>query len=632
MHSFLFRLARVLGTVAPLLMLSTVSTQAVDLFGVSLIGEQSAAAEGALAYTATIEVDGVDDGLKDKLSQVSLLMTNAKQGAADAAALAARAQADIEQLTAGLYAEARYGAKIDVNIAGTALAVFNADAIDATSSTPLAVQIKITPGPVFHFGQVAFTQTSPTRIQPPAEPEFYKLVGGAPARSDVIVTAIDRLVEEWRRAGYPFARVAQKDIRADHARAMVDVHIAVDPGAPAVYGWISVVGTKDVSSETIANQSALRPGERFDPKDLRTTRERLRKLEAVESVRIVEGENVDASGGIPITLDVTERKPRFFGATAFVSTLDGAEIGAYWGHRNLLGEGERLRVDGSVSRLGADSIDQLQYNAGAVFSKPGILDIDTDLFLEFRFEREAPDTYDSYSGRIKGGLSRRFNDYLSGTIALEGRQAYVEDAFGDRDFTLISLPTEIEYDTRDNRLDPASGVHAFLRGSPTVDVAGGNAFVATRAQLASYLALAEERRAILAGRVVVGSVAGASLIDVPATSRFFAGGGGSARGYEYRSLGPEYHGEVTGGLGLAEASAELRLRVTETIGLVPFVDIAAVSADSTFDFSDTVYVGAGLGLRYFSAIGPIRLDAAVPLTERDDRPGFGLYVGLGQAF
>ncbi|SDO10266.1 autotransporter secretion outer membrane protein TamA [Filomicrobium insigne] len=632
MFSSFFRLTRVLGAVALLLMLSTVYAHAVDLFGVSLIGEQNAVPEGALAYTAAIEIDGEDRSLKDKLSQISLLVTNAKQGAADTGALAARAQADIEQLTAALYAEAHYGAKIDVRIAGIPLGTFNPDAIEATPSAPIVVQISIAPGPVFHFGQVAFTQTAPTRAQPPTEPEFYKLVRGAPARSDIIITAIDRFVEEWRRAGYPFARVAQKDIRADHARSMVDLHVAVDPGAPAVYGWISVVGTKDMSSDTIADQSALRPGQRFDPKDLKTTRERLRKLEAVESVRIVEGENVDASGGIPITLDVTERKPRFFGATAFVSTLDGAEVGAFWGHRNLFGEGERLRVDGSVSRLGADSIDQLQYNAGAVFSKPGILDIDTDLFLEFRFEREAPDTYDSYSGRIKGGLSRRFDDHLSGTIALEGRQAYVEDAFGDRDFTLISLPTEIDYDTRDNKLDPASGVHIFLRGAPTVDVAGGNAFVESRAQLASYLALTEERRAILAGRVVVGSVAGASLIDVPATSRFFAGGGGSARGYEYRSLGPEYRGEVTGGLALAEASAELRLRVTETIGLVPFIDVAAVSSESTFDFSDPLYVGAGIGLRYFSAIGPIRLDAAVPLTERDDRPGFGLYVGLGQAF
>jgi translocation and assembly module TamA len=623
-----------LSTVLSLLMLWAAPAHGVELFGVSFFGNSSSAVpEGALAYTVAIEIDDQDDaGLKARISEASLLVAHARQGAADSGALAARAHADVEQLTVALYAEARYGAKIEISINGTALGEFRADMIDALATEPVAVRIRVEPGPAFRFGQVEFRQTMPTDVTPLTDPRLFKLVSGDPARSDLIVAAIDHLVENWRQAGFPYAQVVKKDIQADHARSIVDVSVVVEPGAAAVYGWINVVGASDLSTGTIADQSALQPGRRFDPKDLRATRERLRKLESIESVRIIEGEEVDGSGGIPITLEVTERKPRFFGATVAVSTLDGAEVGAHWGHRNLLGEGERLRVDGSVSRLGADSLDQLQFNAGAVFSKPGILDIDTDLFLEFRFEREAPDTYDSYSGHVKAGLQRRFDEHLTGTIALEGRQTYVEDAFGENNFTLLSLPVEIDYDTRDNKLDPASGLHMMLRGSPTVDLAHGKAFVQSRAQLASYLALAEERRVILAGRVAVGSIAGASLVDVPATLRFFGGGGGSVRGYEYRSLGPQFNGEVTGGLGLAEASAELRLRVSETIGLVPFVDVAAVSSNSYFDFSDAIYVGAGLGLRYFSALGPIRLDAAIPLTERDGRSGFGLYIGLGQAF
>lgn len=622
-----------LGIVLSLLILWAIPVHGMELFGVSIFGNSSAVPEGALAYTVAIEIDDQNDtGLRARIAGASLLVTHVRQGAADAGALTARAHADLEQLTVALYAEARYGAKIEISIDGTPLGVFRADLFEAPAAEPVAVRIRVEPGPMFRFGKVEFLQTTPTDVAPLTDPQLFKLVTGEPARSDLIVAAIDRLVEDWRQAGFPYAQIVKKDILADHARSIVDVSVLVEPGAPATYGWINVVGASDLSTGTIADQSALRPGQRFDPKDLRTTRERLRKLESIESVRIIEGEAVDAEGGIPITLEVTERKPRFFGATAAVSTLDGAEIGAHWGHRNLLGEGERLRVDGSVSRLGAESLDQLQFNAGAVFSKPGILDIDTDLFLEFRFEREVPDAYDSYSGRVKAGLQRRFDEYLTGSIALDGRQTYVEDAFGEHNFTLLSLPVEIDYDTRDNKLDPASGLHMMLRGSPTVDLAAGSAFVQSRAQLASYLALADERRVILAGRVAVGSIAGASLVDVPATLRFFGGGGGSARGYEYRSLGPEFDGEVTGGLGLAEASAELRLRLSETIGLVPFVDVAAVSSHSYFDFNDAIYVGAGLGLRYFSALGPIRLDAAVPLTERDGRSGFGLYIGLGQAF
>ncbi len=605
--------------------------QAVELFGVTLLGEPKSATKGAVSYTVKVEVDGGDKVVRDAVSAASLLVTQADHGASDTASLVARARADVERLTAALYAEARYGAKIDISIAGRPLADIRFEDLEETPGAPLETRIGVVPGPVFHFGAVSISQTAPTQTHPATEPHVYKLATGAEARSSTIITAVERIVEAWRAAGYPFARVANRDISADHARSVVDVSIVVEPGAPAVYGWISVVGADGVSSQTIARQSALKPGQQFDPADLKTSRERLRKLESIESVRIIEGEGVDPNGGVPITLEVRERKPRFFGATASVSTLDGAEVSAFWGHRNLFGEGERLRIDGSVSRLGAGSLSGLQFDAGAVYSKPGVLDIDTDFFAEFRIDREAPDTYKSASVRLKTGFLRRFDEYVTGSIAIEARQAHIEDAFGTRDFTLISLPAELEYDTRDNKLDPSRGVHAQLRLTPIFDAASGNAFLASQARVATYRALDEDRRAILAGRVIVGSIAGASLIDVPATTRFFAGGGGSVRGYEYRSVGPAFGGIVTGGLGLAAASAELRLRVTETIGIVPFIDIASAYDDSFPTFSEKAYVGAGIGLRYYTALGPLRLDAALPVTG-GDHSGFGIYVGLGQAF
>ena len=197
---------------------------------------------------------------------------------------------------------------------------------------------------------------------------------------------------------------------------------------------------------------------------------------------------------------------------------------------------------------------------------------------------------------------------------------------------MLSLPTDLVYDTRDNRMDPTGGVHALTSFTPSVDVANSSAYVTSRVQVASYLPFDEERRAVLAGRISFESVAGASLAGVPATDRIFAGGGGSVRGYEYRSLGPMEAGRVTGGLSLLAASLELRLRATPAIGIVPFVDIAAVSDSAFPTFSDAPYVGAGIGLRYFTALGPVRLDVAMPITEKDGRDDFGIYVGLGQAF
>lgn len=586
-----------------------------------------------IPYSVAVEIDNDDTGLTTVISDVSLLIEQQKAGAPDRASLVARARADRDRLAAALQSEGRFAATVSIEIDGTPLNdVLAAVAEDTDETAPAAVRIAIEPGPAFLFGLMSFTQTIPTPVAPPMNPEVYGLVMGEPARPEVIAAAIDKLIEEWRSAGYPFAQVAHRDITADHATAEVRVDVEIAPGDPAVYGWINVVGSHELSSAKVADYSAIEPGRPFNPADLRKSRERLRKLESIESVRIVEGDEVGPDGAIPITFDVSERKPRYFGGTASLSTLDGTELTAYWGHRNLFGEGERLRIDASVARIGTEGWDGLEYRAGAVYAKPGVLDIDTDLFAEFRLEREAPDAYESYAGFVKLGLSRRFNPDLEGSVAVSARQTRIEDAFGTRSFSLLSLPADMVYDTRDNRMDPAGGVHALASVTPSLDVANANAYVASRMQLASYWPFDEERRAILAGRIAFESVAGASLADIPATDRIFAGGGGSVRGYEYRSLGPIEAGRVTGGLSLLAASLELRLRATPAIGIVPFIDIATVSDNALPTFSDATYVGAGIGLRYFTALGPVRLDVAVPLTEKDGRDDFGIYVGLGQAF
>ena len=613
------------------LLSSAPPARAVEMFGVRLFGAEPVV--DGIAYSVSVEIENDDAGLTAVISDISLLIEQQKTGASDRPSLVARARADRDRLAAALQSEGRFGAEIGIEIDGIPLDdVLAALTENEDAAAPAVVRIAIEPGPAFLFGLMSFTQSAPTPVAPPMNPEAYGLVMGEPARPAVIASAIDRLVEEWRAAGYPFAQIAHRDITADHATAEVRVDVEIAPGVPAVYGWISVVGSHELSSAKVADYSALEPGRPFNPKDLRASRERLRKLESVESVRIIEGEELGPDGGIPITLEISERKPRYFGGTASVSTLDGGELNAYWGHRNLFGEGERLRIDATISNIGAEGFERLQFGTGATYAKPGILDIDTDLFAEFRIEREAPEAYESYAGFVKLGLARRFSPALDGSVAVSARQTHIDDAFGSRNFSILSLPADLVYDTRDNRMDPTGGVHSISRIAPSFDVTSANAYVASRTQLASYIPIDEDRRAVLAGRIAFESVAGASLADVPATDRIFAGGGGSVRGYEYRSLGPMEAGRVTGGLSMLSASLELRLRATPAIGIVPFIDIASVSDQALPTFSDATYVGAGIGLRYFTGLGPIRLDIAVPLTETDGRDDFGIYIGLGQAF
>ncbi len=585
-----------------------------------------------LSYTTDVRVEDGDEAIEAAIKSNSILAGQQSQGAADLASLVARALADQKRLLAVLYDEARYAGTIEVSIAGMPLEAIDLASDLRQSGEALEVVIGVAPGEEFRFGDVVISSSTNADRAPVIQPGEYGLASGEPARSSIIVAAMDKIVARWRAAGYPFASIGEKAISADHASKRVDVRVAVNTGAPAVYGWISVVGPKRLSSRVVAEQSGLQPGKRYHADELEQTRERLRKLESIESVRIIEGEAVDESGGIPIMLEVKERKRRYIGATAFVTTLDGAEIEAHWGHRNLFGESESLRVEGSVSRLGSAPFDELEFDVSATLTKPGILDIDTNLFMRFEVEREANDIYLSDEALAKAGINRRFNPHLTGSIALEGSYVTSEDEFGSANYALLSLPGDVSYDTRDNRLNPANGVRTRVELAPVTDLRSGGGFVVGEFDAATYWSVDEDARVIVAARVRGGSLVGGTLEDTPATYRFLEGGANSVRGYEYRSIGPTVGGSVVGGRSFAGASLELRLRPTEQIGVVPFIDVVSVSVDSVPKFSDAPFVGAGLGLRYFTPIGPIRLDMAAPLTHRDHRSKFGVYVGLGQAF
>ena len=196
----------------------------------------------------------------------------------------------------------------------------------------------------------------------------------------------------------------------------------------------------------------------------------------------------------------------------------------------------------------------------------------------------------------------------------------------------MALPLEYVRDTRDSKLNPTSGTRLALLVEPTYEINAGATFVKLRAEASAYRALDADKRFVVAGRVAAGSIYGADLASIPANRRFYAGGGGSVRGYGYQDIGPvNAAGQPTGGRSVLEASGEVRIQVTETIGIVPFVDAGLVSASQSFAGSE-FKLGAGVGLRYGTPFGPLRIDVAVPLNKGPLDPDYGIYAGIGQAF
>ncbi|RUZ98437.1 outer membrane protein assembly factor, partial [Mesorhizobium sp. M7A.F.Ca.CA.002.05.1.1] len=245
---------------------------------------------------------------------------------------------------------------------------------------------------------------------------------------------------------------------------------------------------------------------------------------------------------------------------------------------------------------------------------------------------EHPDAYDHFSVKGSTGLSYELTkkQTVSAEVALD--YSRIHDAFGKHKYLIASIPLQYVYDNRDNRLNPTSGFRVLAYAEPSYDILSGAAFLKLRGEGSAYQSLDSASKFVLAERVAIGSIVGTSLEHVPADRRFYSGGGGSVRGYAYQGIGPkDFTGQPIGGLSFFETSVEMRIAITDTIGIVPFVDAGTVSTKSAPDFSD-VKVGAGVGLRYVTPFGPLRIDAAVPLNRDPGDPHFGIYAGIGQAF
>lgn len=605
---------------------------ALDIFGLKLFEDDTA--EQVIAdpqpYTVDFRVSGAKD-LQAQLQEASSLWTGRDEPASGAAGLLATARADYRRLVAALYAEGYYGGAVSITVDGR-----EADDLppDADLRDTAAIVVQIATGPLFRFGTTGIANPPPAAAIGTGD-DALAFTPGNIARSGAIRAAARRAVEGWRLAGYPKARLAGQDVTADHATRRVDVTLKIDPGPKAVIGAISVDGATDVDAGFIVRQSGLTPGRLYNPADIDRARTRLVDLEVFSVIRIEEAEAVTPEGALPLTIIVQERKPRRVGVGATWSSTDGLGTEAFWLHRNLFGEAERLRLDARLAGIGypVDTAD-FNYLFGATFTKPGIFTPETAFVANLTAEHNVLERYTetAISGRL--GFTHDFSEEITTEFGINAKRSRVEDpVYGVRDFTLAGLYGGTTFDSRDDAADATQGFYANVLAEPFYETQFGNAALRMLAEGRAYFALDPDKRFVLAGRLKAGGIIGAPVAETPPDKLFFAGGGGSVRGYPYRSIGVEGPGgAVTGGKFLTEASAELRARVTENLGVVGFVDAGYVTAETFAGLAEGTRLGAGLGLRYYTGFGPLRLDLGLPLNKRPGDPDYALYVGIGQAF
>ncbi|NWG92922.1 MAG: BamA/TamA family outer membrane protein, partial [Parvularculaceae bacterium] len=186
------------------------------------------------------------------------------------------------------------------------------------------------------------------------------------------------------------------------------------------------------------------------------------------------------------------------------------------------------------------------------------------------------------------------------------------------------------WDTEDDPLVLSEGLRASITATPHF---GSDEFTRLEAVARSRASFGAAKRFTVAGRVRAAATAGQALRSLPVNKRVYSGGGSSVRGYDYQAVGPlDANGVPIGGRSAVEAAIEARAKITKRIEIAAFADAGAVYSEPFPDFAGDYLVGAGLGVRYFSALGPIRLDAAMPLEKRPTDRDFQIYISLGQPF
>ncbi|MDD5277434.1 MAG: BamA/TamA family outer membrane protein [Methylovulum sp.] len=581
-------------------------------------------------YTVTIDKTGNTE-LDQIITDASTLISLGKEAPVGSFALVARARGDVERFMTGLQSLGYYKGKVGSRIAGRALddpGLY--DTIDyAPAQPPIAVKVSIAPGPQFHFRHIEIQGTVPEQAQ-----SWLALKPQTPARATEALAARGRLLDALRDAGYALAKVAEPTATLATDADALDLRYHVETGSRVVLGEITIIGLKKVKEAFVRRRLLVSSGEQFNPTAIEKARLDLNSTGVFSAVQAKVADHLDNQGRLPITFVVTERKRHATSLGAAYSTDLGGSFTTTWQHRNLAGNAEQLNLTGGVNQLGGNSTTGIGYNLLAAFIKPDFLSRDQSLHASIGALKQSLIAYDQAAIMGDVLLSRKLDSHWRGSLGVALEQTHIIQAGVARDYTLLSLPTTVKYDSTNNLLDPIQGSLMSVSFTPMHSLAGAqtNPFVIMQVSGSTYLDLGKSGRSILALRGLVGDIQGAKVFSLPPDERFYAGGSATVRGYKYQSIGPQFaDGIPQGGTAIMTGTVEFRQRILDDYGMAVFADAGQVSTSEQF-LSGTWRIGAGIGARYYTAFGPLRVDVALPLNSQSNSGSFELYIGLGQAF
>lgn len=566
------------------------------------------------------KVQSSEASLKDALMANSQLASAEQVAAIPAQDLIATARAEYSRLLAALYERGYFGAVISIRL----------DGVEAASISPFAkvrsvknVDIRIESGEPFKLGRAVIAPLASGTA--PVE----GFATGQVATTPLLRRAVSQGIEDWRAQGFAKAEVAGQTVTANNRQAVLNADIRLAPGRVARFGELNPTGLERMRPERVRAIAGLPKDERFHPDTTERVAERLRDTGAFSSVSLREGV-LSTDGVLDVDAEFVEAPLRRFGFGAELASTEGLTLSGFWLHRNVFGGAERLRFDAEISGIGGDS-GGADYVTGVQFSRPATFTADTTLGLGLQLESLDEPSFQQDSIDVTATLTHRFSKQVTGSVGVEIDRSKITDSLSTRRVTLISFPTEITWDTRDVALDARKGWYLSAGVQPFV-IASSSGGARATLDARSYVSLGASGKTRLAGRLQFGTIEGGDVTSLPPDWLFFSGGSSTVRGLSYQSLGATQAGVQTGGRSFAGVSLEVRRDITDKWGAAVFTDAGYVSTDSFLAGAGDWHAGIGIGARYKTPIGAIRVDVATPIRRAGSGGNVALYIGIGQSF
>lgn len=525
-----------------------------------------------------------------------------------------RAENDIENIILALHSQAYYDAHVDFHIENSESVIVN-----------------IQTGPIYPIASfnIRYFQNG----EEVCDENFLHCVRlkdlsiniGDPALPETILNAEDHLLDQLNFEGYALAYIKKRDVFADQEAKNVIVWMQVEIGPLSYFGPLSIKGTERVNESFFTKKLRWTPGERYNPKSIEETQEALELSGLFRSVNITYDKDKIDGNLLPMEISVHEGKQRTLGFGLSYMTSWGPGISTDWEDRNIFGNGEKLSFRSDISQ-------KLQ-EGSLTYLIPDFKQQNQNLIYSADFIRKRTKSFIENNFSISATIERKINDRLRFSYGGMYKRLRSQRSDFNGTFDLLKVPFQLRWSTIDSILEPTTGVTFQFKTIPSLQITAPYfAYVINTFTGTSYFSLTKDKRHVFASKFMIGSIVGATKHEIPPPERFYAGSDSTLRGYRFETVSPLKNEKPIGGRSMLIYSLELRNRIGENFGLVWFYDVGNVYGDSIPNLKEGLLQSVGLGIRYYTPIGPLRLDIAFPLNKRCIDHSLEAYFSIGQSF